>query len=779
MNEEELQIEVPALLRKIFPTFQNLKIESERSFSIKFGHKNVTIDGKEAGDHAKQGIFDLLIKINDKPTIILELKAPGHQITEEDVKQGISYARLTDPICPITVISNGVNSQVYNTITKKRLTDGELELDVVSKFEQALTVAAEDAIQSFKILLEKDYSILKHVLSGINITEKNELTGEYNHWQKPIISDFHIKRESLNNFVREIKEHPFIMLHGDALIGKTNFIFQYLEEEEKAGNSSIYITSTVANYSVFSRLSNYLTSYLSVPVTDDEIKRWLLVFKRNSTPVLTVIYDHLRSDASDSIKAEIIELTEIFANTKNRIVLSVDTTNIHDLRKEIGRNIQNKIGLRFKPFKLSGFNENEYYQAQELLFEKCGAEMLPGGVLVPEYRIPRIWRLLIGKIEDARTHPRAQALLMPIPSVETLQYFKEDRLIDFELKRECLKLTKIYVDCASDVRKTPDLALMGLTIGCIPEKYVNDILPADSLKILVSHGFLERRPYKDLSYIYVPKLPELLAGLAPTYIAEKYLPKFRRDLEKTYKAFFSDCEHLLYGELIACAAIMEIGSKDVQVFSNIMTKLKDERPTKTVSTGAMTVAVFVDPVPIHIQFEEGVESVMIDNMFPSLVLAHLTAMLFVSDTEDPQQARFEILEDIADSNFVIRRADRGFIHEGISTLELPHVGTIVPSTQIVEPIVQSLLLNLLEFPDEFGRFFVKVAKAKEYKALHRIYSAAKFAKYFQQPEVTKISEFIVKYYEDKVPAIFAQALAANKGRRERRLIEKQLRKKKK
>jgi len=251
MNEAELHHEVPILLRKIFPTFQNMTIESERSFSIKFGRHNAVIDNKDATGNENRGIFDLLVKVDGQPKIILELKAPDHTINEDDVRQGISYARLTHPICPITVISNGKDTQVYDTITKKRLSGDELKGDVIARLESAMTVASSEALDSFLFLLERDHALILSVIHDLTRETRENLTGTFDQWQKPLVKDFSISREQLSEFERMLDTDNFIHLSGDAFSGKTNFVFQYIEQQEICGNGCLYIETRGINYPLF------------------------------------------------------------------------------------------------------------------------------------------------------------------------------------------------------------------------------------------------------------------------------------------------------------------------------------------------------------------------------------------------------------------------------------------------------------------------------------------------------------------------------------------------
>jgi hypothetical protein len=55
---------------------------------------------------------------------VIELKNDSLTIDQDDIDQGISYARLlADNITPFTIISNGTSIRIFDTISRKELTN--------------------------------------------------------------------------------------------------------------------------------------------------------------------------------------------------------------------------------------------------------------------------------------------------------------------------------------------------------------------------------------------------------------------------------------------------------------------------------------------------------------------------------------------------------------------------------------------------------------------------------------------------------------------------------
>lgn len=129
LNEASLQARLDHVLKTVFPTFREVGVEHQKSFSIKFGHHQVDVDLKEPSKHPQRAILDILLTIDGKNIMLVELKKENLELDEEDVSQGISYARLLHPMPPLTLISNGRDNWFYNTYSKQRINRKDVDLE--------------------------------------------------------------------------------------------------------------------------------------------------------------------------------------------------------------------------------------------------------------------------------------------------------------------------------------------------------------------------------------------------------------------------------------------------------------------------------------------------------------------------------------------------------------------------------------------------------------------------------------------------------------------------
>ncbi|MBY9002199.1 MAG: type I restriction enzyme HsdR N-terminal domain-containing protein, partial [Candidatus Heimdallarchaeota archaeon] len=98
--------------------YNELKLET--SFSIQLGRG--VYNFKKAQKKFIGGRLDILCKADNKNLFIIELKAENVEIDKDkDRKQGLSYARLLDPMPPYVIVTNGKTAYLYETTTGKEV----------------------------------------------------------------------------------------------------------------------------------------------------------------------------------------------------------------------------------------------------------------------------------------------------------------------------------------------------------------------------------------------------------------------------------------------------------------------------------------------------------------------------------------------------------------------------------------------------------------------------------------------------------------------------------
>lgn len=97
------------------------QIRAQHTFSLRLGRGMIHNSG---GASVKTGRLDyLVVRADGRPLFVIELKGPDEDLTDDDRDQGISYARLVDPMAPLVLVSNGSESRLYDTVTGERIND--------------------------------------------------------------------------------------------------------------------------------------------------------------------------------------------------------------------------------------------------------------------------------------------------------------------------------------------------------------------------------------------------------------------------------------------------------------------------------------------------------------------------------------------------------------------------------------------------------------------------------------------------------------------------------
>lgn len=166
-TEEDVKIKVVLPYLKSLG-FDESMMDFEKSIIVQEGRKQ------------KKLFADIVVYLDSRkeaPMVLVETKSPTEILGRSVKEQAISYARLLDRIAPFTVISNGISTHVFHTITKERLKElphrKEMTKDFVSlvvgaKQQAALQKEAKhelfiiDDVQTFKKVLKHCHNIIRN-----------------------------------------------------------------------------------------------------------------------------------------------------------------------------------------------------------------------------------------------------------------------------------------------------------------------------------------------------------------------------------------------------------------------------------------------------------------------------------------------------------------------------------------------------------------------------------------------------------------------------------------
>ncbi len=389
MNEATLEQRIVFEIGKCFPFLKKEDIILQKSFSIKLGHKKYVIKGRA----------DVMVQHDGKPLAIFELKAPEIKLTTDDYEQCVSYARLTEPITPLSIISNGKETVVLNTYKRERVDDDYTNEEVFNRLIKNMGSVAESQLDSaINTLLGNSKEVWNKTIQEINDSGFSIITSKTLDLESPICEEFQIERESSNELLKLIYSNSLSIFTGEPSSGKTNVIYQLCQLTRKQDECIPIYINLEEPKSIFQYLANKFSGVLYTPISKDNFKYWLINSLRiNSERRVVFILDNISSSIETDWE-EIYELINI--NKDNFSVLLVMNKQIYDDVKKIkGKNRLNTIG-KAKHYTLSFLSDDEFYRACQMLYDNYKLCISHGGEYNPEYRKPDVLKMQVVYVKD-------------------------------------------------------------------------------------------------------------------------------------------------------------------------------------------------------------------------------------------------------------------------------------------------------------------------------------------------------------------------------------------
>jgi hypothetical protein len=385
-NEAEFQASIIKEIRNGFPLLPS-DIRAERYLNLKLGHHEVVLDGASTDKNTVKGRWDVVVFQNNVPLLLVELKAPNVEITDEDVDQGLSYARLHRPMVPLVLVTNGDRTATRLVRTYDGLTIPN-DSDLSEVIGSATVLAAASVEGAIRNLLGNDPAVWNIILDRWNREEIASRSGATSNFRRAIAENFQIPREAaIEEVSRCLSEGaPVVVLHGQPLSGVTCAIAQLVEALSDA--PCAYINSRSAG-DVLQFISSRLSRELSIGISKDDLRQWLNTGQ--SLPGLTLLIDGAPSGAIE-------ELLHIAEAGSLRVVFGLDSWVFASLSTHPGRSEETLLARLAREVELLELSPSEFEVAREKLWNSLNAVFLLGAEAVADLRFPRNLRIIASQI---------------------------------------------------------------------------------------------------------------------------------------------------------------------------------------------------------------------------------------------------------------------------------------------------------------------------------------------------------------------------------------------
>jgi hypothetical protein len=245
MNEETVKNTI------ILPYFQSLgfdktQLEFETSFTIRLGTFAHLIDGVK--DRAT-GRLDILFKKNGENLFVVETKAEGHKISDDDKLQAISYARLLQNIAPFAIVSNGIETKVYDVITGIELPTGDLAGSTYVKNGYKIAIDQNIRYDALKSFIGLNFDNLK-IFCGKQLTAnmQNLIASEHNSDAK-FNPEIYLRRRGIKKLFDDFlsSDKKIFGIVAESGFGKTNAICDLAIEYNQTNPTLFFSASQITD----------------------------------------------------------------------------------------------------------------------------------------------------------------------------------------------------------------------------------------------------------------------------------------------------------------------------------------------------------------------------------------------------------------------------------------------------------------------------------------------------------------------------------------------------
>ena len=234
-------------------------IQIEFSFTIRFGRTEFTVGRRNRTTPRA----DVLVKRTDGHNLlIVEVKAPKATLDDEARDQGISYARgvAQGNMPPFVVVTNGLNSQIFDTLTKHRLDGTSIPIDhphVMAGF----SISGDDLslrAEALELLVSLSQDNLLQFCEAQSQLHMRRLRSDHLHSGKKYTPSLYVERPEASARLHELLEDErrnVVLVVGPPQVGKTNFVCHEVERRIAAGQPTLFYPAIGMNSGLASEIA--------------------------------------------------------------------------------------------------------------------------------------------------------------------------------------------------------------------------------------------------------------------------------------------------------------------------------------------------------------------------------------------------------------------------------------------------------------------------------------------------------------------------------------------
>lgn len=724
MTEAKFQAIIAQILMTAFG-LTPAEVDIEHTITVRLGRNVHTVkSGWQV--YAARGRADIIIRKNGKPLAVIELKKPGIGLTADDGNQGLSYARLMNPMAPLVIATDGGPPRLIDTYTGEVIdvsaAPPSAEM-VAQRLTAASRLASRDLTRALDTLMGPDAGIWAPALRRTSLDLIAERTGSWSQTRQPFVEGFLLPRHATQGVETKLTQgQRVVFLAGDPLMGKSNVLKELVlrnsaPEKEDADSPPVvlYIEGSSRRQGLFEGLAKIFDAELAWPIEASDVRRWLRDRAEAAGPRLVLAVDGLpRQDTQ--VLADVEDVASWSGGVQ--VVLAVSPDDATRLASDETGRSDSLLGRRAATVTVEALNSLELELAHDHL-EEHGVSLADGYKVCRDYRTPWVLRSIAGAAL-ARPGPAVAAANVKVraPSVVGLELF--DLINGVYGSDEALmlgygKLARAFMNDVGKRGRGPEVALEGLAVFAIRPKVLREQLKGADIRVLKDNGLLRETRVGE-AIVFIPALPELMAWRLAAVMGAKLVKKAEKDPGAAATWLVEHTNQMPMGDLIGARAIQEAAGVTGDIPLGLIESLLSARPRRETMgpgfqgmvriPGAGVASLRVDAQG-QLEVRHGDKVVALDMADEQTtyadteswnVLAHLAGRpLGLVDRNNIVVTRADpvLLKEIGQAPMPMIKPPRDEFGVGVEVQDLPDGGSFVTFTNgIVEPITESIFRYL-------------------------------------------------------------------------------------
>ncbi|MEI9402617.1 type I restriction endonuclease [Mesorhizobium argentiipisi] len=709
------------LAKFVAATFPGLAIDLQETFTIRLGHSDHAIGSKQtwAGGRA-----DILIRNGGKPLAVIELKAPDESIDKDAVRQALSYARLVEPMAPLAIVTNGVETSILRSFDGA-VVDTETfdEAAVAARFKDASQLAGAIYDDAVRDLLARDDIVFADLLRSASVRALDQMTGDVRDLTRPLCKEFSIPRTAVEALAESIHAgNRVTVLVGPALSGRTNVLAQLCARGDL---TPIFVDAVAADHGPIRFMANVIAAKLFRSASEDTVRHWLLHrLQQPAAHPIAIVVDGWGGGSGERTRQDVSELIQLCGGNGIAIVTAIDEAWFESLATT-GSGQVSAFGREAVRIDLDPLSQPEFATAVQLIAEDWNLHCDSGSQFNADYRQPRILRLLLAQ-KPLGSPPiiDEERMMMSITRVPTvtgpsLLDGAWERIANGTMRDDFLRFAKAFMEDESGQPGDPRAIMLIKGLGAISLQGAEAKLGEPRIKRLVDSGLASYLSMPDGDRFLYPRVPEILAKAAAIVIARDILRaniNSEEEANDLYDMFIASCGGLPLPDVVGAAVLQELAHDNGDLLPWFIETMLEDRPNvTTIGDGATIIIRAPDGISEELEVPLGAGGPAIGNDLPFLILSQILALPMARNEVGDINVSLA-LEIGASPNFLLRVDERLQEWLGLETHDLPGGGSVVcPNAGVVEPVVNSII-QFVQAPQLRSRAPIMIEQMANYAA---------------------------------------------------------------